>query len=385
MNARSENIIYFDNAATSWPKPETVYNSLCSFLREKGANPGRSGHRLAQEAEWAVEETRNILADFFGVEKSERIVFALNCTDALNIAIHGVVKKETHVVTTALEHNSVTRVLNELKDRKSIRVSVVEPDSKGYIRPSLISEKIKKDTSLIIINHASNVTGAIQPAGEIAQIARRKGIPLLLDAAQSSGVVDLDLKKSGITLCAFPGHKGLLGPTGTGGLYVSEDVDISSFRQGGSGSDSSLPRQPEEYPFHLEAGTQNTSGIAALAEGVKYVKDNFKEIKKTEEEILSFLLEEFEKITGLKVYGSKSTGSRLGVISINLKGWSPDDLGAVLDENFNIAVRSGLHCAPGAHRCLGTFPEGTVRISCGPFNTLSQAEVLVRALREIGK
>lgn len=356
---------------------------MANFLSEKGANPGRSGHRLAQEAERTIEGTRNLLSVFLGVESPERIIFTLNCTDALNIAIHGIVREGSHVVTTALEHNSVTRVLNELKDRKSIEVSVVSPDEEGYIKEEEFKKNIRKDTSLLILNHASNVTGSLQPVGEIAETARKKGIPLLIDAAQSAGAVKIDLKSSGIAFCALPGHKGLLGPTGTGALYVAEGIGVDTFRQGGSGTDSSSPRQPAKFPFHLEAGTPNTVGIAALTEGVKYVMENFESIREKEKEIVSFFLEEFKKIPGLRIYGPKAQENRVGVISINLDGWSPDELGAVLDENFNIAVRTGLHCAPGAHRCLGTFPEGTVRVSCGPFNSVSQAESLVGALKEM--
>jgi len=378
-------IIYFDNAATSWPKPEPVYESLGSFLREKGANPGRSGHRMAQAAERAIDGTRNLVSSFLGVGSPERIIFTLNCTDALNIAIHGTVKKSSHVITTSLEHNSVTRVLNELRERKSVEITIIEPSEEGYIDPDNIRKSIRKNTSLIAINHGSNVTGALQDAGETALISRKKGIPFLLDAAQSAGAAPLDLGALGVSLCALPGHKGLLGPTGTGILYVSEDLEISSFRQGGTGTDSASPRHPDKYPFHLEAGTPNTSGIAALGEGIRYVADNFDSIIKREKELLGFLLEELGKTGGIRVYGPRSSEKRVGTISLNAEGWSPDDLGAVLDENFNIAVRTGLHCAPGAHRGLGTFPEGTVRVSCGPFNTEEEAEKLLSALREAVK
>ncbi|MGM0568446.1 MAG: aminotransferase class V-fold PLP-dependent enzyme [Elusimicrobiota bacterium] len=376
-------LIYFDNAATSWPKPEKVYKAAEKFLREEGANPGRSGHTMALAAERTIEKARKLICTFLGADNHRRVIFTLNCSDALNIAIHGIVKTGEHVITTALEHNSVMRPLKELELRKQIEISLVKPGLKGYVNPADIKKEIKKNTSLIILNHVSNVTGAVQPVEEVALIASARGIPLLVDAAQSAGVLDINLIEQKIPLCALPGHKGLLGPTGTGVLYASEEVEIDSFRQGGSGSDSASARQPEEYPFHLEAGTPNTAGIAALAEGVKYVSKNIDSIRKKERELTGFLLSELKKIEGVKIYGPESSEERTAVVSINHNSWSPDDLGAVLDENFNIAVRTGLHCAPGVHKNMGTFPEGALRISCGPFNTIEECEKLVRALREV--
>ncbi len=351
------------------------------FLKKNGGNPGRAGHKMAIAAERKVEECRKLVADFVGAGDPRRIIFTLNCTDAINIALNGVIKENSHIITSILEHNSVLRPLEELKKKRNITVTKVKPNNDGYITTVAIEEVLQKNTSLIVITHASNVIGTIQPIEEIALLAKKHDILLLVDAAQTVGVIPINVEKLNIPLLAFPGHKGLLGPTGMGCLYVAEAVEVEPLRYGGSGMDSSLIFHPKEYPYHLEAGTPNTAGIAGLLEGIKYLKENFREIKVREKMLTERLFEGLKNIDGVTIY--KYHRLKVGTVSITLKNLTTDELGALLDEEFNIAVRSGLHCAPYTHKWLGTFPDGTVRFSIGPFNTEEEIDTAIEAVKDI--
>lgn len=376
-------MIYLDNAATSWPKPEEVYTVMERFLREAGANPGRAGHRMAREAERVILETRTRLARFFGAPVPERVAFTLNATDSLNIALKGLLKPGDHVITSCLEHNSVARPLNRLA-ALGVEVTRVANDSVGLIDPEAVRRSIKRNTRLIVINHASNVLGTVQPIGELGRIAKENGLLLVVDAAQSAGHLPIDVEKDGIDILACSGHKGLLGPPGVGILVLKDEIPVSPWREGGTGSRSESPVQPEAYPYRLESGTPNTVGIAALGAGVAFIeKVGLAQIRAHEDMLVNRLLEGLRSISGVKIYGPADASLRTGIVSFNLAGWEPVDAGAVLDHVYGIAARTGLHCAPWAHEAIGTFPAGCIRFSTGYFNTVEEIDQAVAAVREL--
>ncbi|MBC7347653.1 MAG: aminotransferase class V-fold PLP-dependent enzyme [Clostridia bacterium] len=376
-------MIYLDNAATSWPKPEEVYTVMERFLREAGANPGRAGHRMAREAERMILETRTRLARFFGAPVPERVAFTLNATDSLNIALKGLLKPGDHVITSSLEHNSVARPLNRLA-ALGVEVTRVANDSVGLIDPEAVRKAIKRNTQLIVINHASNVLGTVQPIRELGRIAKENGLLLVVDAAQSAGHLPIDVEKDGIDILACSGHKGLLGPPGVGILVLKDEIPVSPWREGGTGSRSESPVQPEAYPYRLESGTPNTVGIAALGAGVAFIeKVGLAQIRAHEDMLVNRLLEGLRSISGVKIYGPADASLRTGIVSFNLAGWEPVDAGAVLDHVYGIAARTGLHCAPWAHEAIGTFPAGCIRFSTGYFNTVEEIDQAVAAVREL--
>jgi cysteine desulfurase family protein len=383
-------VIYLDNAATSYPKPEEVYRGMEAFVRAAGANPGRGGHRRAVEAEAMINDTRRLLARLFGASRSERIVFCHNATDALNMAIKGVLRPGDHAITTVLEHNSVSRPLNRLEQDGAITLTRLPATADHLIDPEAVARAVTPKTRLIAITHASNVTGTIQPAGAIGRMARERGALLLLDAAQSAGVVSIDVEKDAIDLLAFTGHKGLLGPTGTGGLVVGERASVSAWREGGTGGDSTNPVQPAELPHHLEGGTPNVFGIAGLREGVRHLLERGVEsVAAHERALLAEFYRALEEPERFAWYGADRhladgrAEGRVGLVSLNVPGFAPAEAGAILDERFDIAVRPGLHCAPYAHQHLGTFPQGTVRLSVGILTTKDEMRQAAAALGEI--
>lgn len=376
-------MIYLDNAATSWPKPESVYEEMDQFHRQFGANPGRSGHRMAIAAEHKLEETRYLLARLFNAPDPARIIFTLNATDALNIAIKGVLRPGDHVVTTLLEHNSVLRPLIGL-ERNGVSVTRVPPDADGFVSVEAIATALRRQTRLIILTHASNVLGTIQPARQVGRLARDRNILFLLDAAQTAGLIPIDVVDDCIDLLAFPGHKSLFGPTGTGGLYVGERANVAVWREGGTGADSALPEQPSELPYRLEAGTPNVVGIAGLCAGLKFIAEKgMDSILGHERRLLAALIEGLRRDERFVLYGSPDVGRRVATLALNIKGWEPAEVGNILDQQFAIAVRTGLHCAPSAHQVIGAYPAGTIRLSPGFFNTMEQIEQVVAALRKI--
>lgn len=376
-------LIYLDNAATTFPKPEEVYESVMEAMKSYGANPGRSGHKLALQMGRQVYTTRELLAELFNVTNPMNIIFTSNCTDSLNIVIKGLLKQGDHVITTSMEHNSVLRPLYMLKDR-GVEVTVVKADSMGRINPEDIKKEIRKNTKLIVTTHISNLTGTILPIEEIGKIAKEKGIYYLVDAAQSAGVYDIDVEKMNIDFLAFPGHKGLLGPQGTGGLYIKEGIEIEEIKQGGTGSFSHILQQPHIYPDRFESGTLNGPGIVGLGAGVSYIKRiGMENIRKHEQDLTRHFMEEVLKIDKVKVYGPLDISQHAPVVAINIGEADSSEISYILDEKYNIAVRPGLHCAPLAHKTIGTFEQGVVRFSFGPFNTHEDIEMSIKAIKEI--
>jgi len=379
-------MIYLDNAATSFPKPEAVYQVLDRFARQDLANPGRAGHKMALAAERALGDTRHALNQFFNGAGPERFVFTLNCTDALNMAFKGILTDGDHVITTDLEHNSVSRPLRAMELAGRIQLTRVHADSDGTIDPDSIRKAIRPKSRLIALTHGSNVLGTIQPIDEVGCIAREQDLLFLVDAAQTADVVPIDLRQTGIDLLAFPGHKSLLGPTGTGALYVGPRAAIKAWREGGTGGDSSSETQPREFPYFLEGGTPNILGVAGLAAGIAFVREQgMAKIHSRETALAQRLCRQLDEMAEYRVFGHRDWSRRVATISFERDTLTASEIGGILDQAFDIAVRPGLHCAPYIHRSLGTFPEGTVRVSLGPFNTEEDIDRLAEALVEIGK
>jgi len=377
-------MIYLDNAATTFPKPEIVYKTMDTFYRTLGANPGRSGHKMAMLAEKEIEDTRNDIARLFGIKDPGRFIFTFNATDAINMGIKGLLKSGDHVITTYLEHNAVSRSLYGLEKRKVITITKARNSVEGFIDPDDIKSAIKPNTKLIVISHAPNVLGTIQPIQEIGNIARENNVIFMVDAAQTTCVCEIDVNKSYVDMLAFTGHKGPLGPTGTGGLYVGERLTLEPWREGGTGFEPASLSQPEELPFKLESGTPNTVGIAGLRAGIEYVlSKGINNIRTHEQKLINKLINVLKHDNRFVLYGTTDISKKVGILSINIKGYKPAEVGAILDQTFDIAARPGLHCAPFAHQMLGTFPDGTVRISPGLFNTEDDINQLIKALNKI--
>ena len=376
--------IYLDNAATSFPKPPRVYERLREYLEQYGGCPGRGSHLMARTSESVIEETRKLLAELFGVQEPRQIVFTLNATDALNMAIKGAIAPGDHVVTTVLEHNSVMRPLNRLECKGLIQVTRIGVSREGLVEPADIRKALTARTKLVAVIHGSNVTGALQPIEEIGLMVRAHGALFLVDAAQTAGVVPINVEAACIDLLAFPGHKALLGLSGTGGLYVGPRAQLTPWREGGTGVFSELPLQPEEFPYAFEAGSPNTLGLAGLRESIQFILQyGVKWIRTHELSVTKRLLEGLRADKRIKVYGPTSLERRIAVVSVNVTGCPPARVAEQLDRTCGIAVRSGLHCAPGAHQALGTFPEGTIRISPGYFTKEADIDVCLEALKEV--
>jgi cysteine desulfurase / selenocysteine lyase len=376
--------IYLDNAATSFPKPEAVYRAMDAFARQSLANPGRAGHKMALAAERALDDGRHALNQFCRGKEPERWVFTLNGTDALNLAFKGVLNDGDHVITTDLEHNSVSRPLRAAELAGRITLTRVAADGGGTIDPDAVRRAITPRTRLIAMTHASNVLGTVQPVAEVGRVAREHDLLFLVDAAQTIGVVPIDVQEMHIDLLAFPGHKSLLGPTGTGALYVGPRARPRPWREGGTGGDSSSETQPKEYPYHLEGGTPNVLGVVGMTAGLQYVlEQGLEAIHAREVELTERLWRRLDEMPGYRVYGHRDFARRVGTLSFRSEALAAPELGGILDEAFDIATRPGLHCAPYVHRALGTFPEGTVRVSPGPFSTADDIDALAKALSEI--
>ncbi len=387
-------MIYFDNAATSFPKAPTVQKTMVKFLEEDAANPGRAGHRMAVRAEEMIDAVRLKLTRLFEGVSHERMIFTLNGTDALNMGIKGLIQgvwdngTTPHIITTVLEHNSVSRPLQAMADRKSIELTRVDCDDQGFVDPASIHAAIKPNTRMVVMTHCSNVLGTIQDITAIGQITREHELLFFVDAAQTAGVVQISIKKMNIDLLAFPGHKSLLGPTGTGGLYVGERCpepqQMNPWREGGTGGDSATPTQPNLFPYYFEGGTPNTVGIAGLGAGIDWVLEHDMASTLAHEQMLvQTLIDRLADDERFTLYGPRDASKRVGTVVLNVEGYEPSDVGSILDDSFEIAVRPGLHCAPYIHRRLGTFPAGSVRVSPGAFNTLEEMNTLLSALDEI--
>lgn len=372
--------IYFDNAATSYPKPESVYTAIGTALRECGANPGRGGHRMSLDAARLVYETREAVAWLFSIADASRVVFTSGATESINLALFGLLKAGDHVVTTVMEHNSVLRPLRALQDR-GVNVTRVAADRQGRVAAEDIDSACCAETRLIVLTHCSNVTGTVQPVETVARRAQERGILLLVDAAQSAGLLDIDATALGVDLLAVPGHKGLMGPPGIGCLYVREGLELQPLMFGGTGtlSESDLP--PQEMPERLECGTLNTSGIAGLKAGIDWLRSiGLEAIRAHEQALLQALADGLRSIRGVELHGPDDLSCHGGALSFTCAGHDPAQIGFQLDHQHDIMVRVGLHCAPGAHRAIGTWPHGTVRVSPGYFNTLEDVEKFLQAV-----
>ena len=386
-----KDLIYLDNAATSFPKPDVTHDTARDFYRENGVNPGRTGCDLALKAEEMVHGTRKLLSDFFspslataGIQKDpNRLVFTLNATMSLNLIINGTVGPGDHVVTTALEHNSVIRPVNH-RVKAGAEATFVAPDAEGYLDPEDIRRAIKANTTLVILNHGSNVSGVVQDLKAIGAVCREEGVPLAVDAAQTAGVVPIEMTEFNISFLAFTGHKCLFGPPGTGGICVADDAHLEGTIYGGTGVRSAYPYHLEEYPYRLEAGTLNMSGIAGLSAGVRWVMDKGVEnIHEHEMKLLGMLQDGLTQIRGVTIHGTLNLENRVPTVSVSLENYDAADVGAFLDVDHDILIRTGLHCAPLIHQHYGTAPRGTVRFSIGPFNTEDQILEAVQAVETI--
>jgi cysteine desulfurase family protein len=379
-------VIYLDNAATTFPKPREALQRMIDLYAAKGVSPGRGGYDLALEADQLVFDARKRLCQFFGGQDPDRVIFASNATDALNLVIQGVVKAGGHVVSSQLEHNSVLRPLHHLRERGLIDYDLVPFDSQGFIDPDDIARSIRPQTQFVILTHASNVLGTIQPMEAIGAVCREKGVPLIIDAAQSAGVVPIDLSGWRVSAIAFTGHKSLLGPTGIGGLILSRGFDVQITRFGGTGIDSQEPIHTQTYPHRLEAGTINFLGVLGLMAGLDFLAaQGIQAIRQKERALARRLWEGLAELNRVKLYGVDHMDQRLGIVLTNIEGMIPADVGAILDGDFGIATRVGLHCAPLVHRSLGTGRAGGVRFSVGPFNTEKEIDRAVEAMAVISR
>ncbi|MCZ2341978.1 MAG: aminotransferase class V-fold PLP-dependent enzyme [Bacteroidales bacterium] len=379
-------MIYLDNAATSFPKPEGVYAALDRFARTALANPGRAGHKMALAAEHTLDDGRHRLNRHFNGRGADRWVFTLNCTDALNMAIKGSVQDGDHVITTDLEHNSISRPLVALAEAGRITLTRVPADASGTVDPEAIRAAITPKTRLVALTHASNVLGTIQPITDIARLCREASdaITVLIDAAQTAGVVPIDLQAIPIDLLALPGHKCLFGPTGTGALYVNPRMKLRPWREGGTGGDSSTPTQPSEFPYFLEGGTPNVLGVAGLIAGIDFVEERGADaLRQHEVALCDRARAQLQEIGGFEFFGHTDPTRRVGTLSFRSEVLPAPELGGILDQAFDIAVRPGLHCSPYIHKSLGSYPDGLVRMSPGPFTTEAEIDQCVAALREI--
>jgi len=386
--SNSQDVVYLDNAATSWPKPAEVAEAMTRFIREIGANPGRSGHRLAVAAGRVVYNAREVVAELFGVPDPLRIVFGANVTEALNLALNGLLRPGDHVVTSSVEHNSVMRPLRAL-ERRGVNLTVVQCSPEGFLDPADVERSVRPDTRLIVLNHASNVVGTILPVCEVSQVARRHGVLLLVDAAQTAGSYPIDVDESGIDLLAFTGHKSMYGPMGTGGLVIGERVDVSCLeplQRGGTGSRSEREEQPDFLPDMYESGTPNAVGLAGLEAGVRWVLcQGVEAVRQHEMRLTERLISGLLESPRVTVYGGLDASRQTATVSFNIEGMAPSEVGLRLDEEYGILCRVGLHCSPAAHKTVGTFPRGTVRFALGALTTTEEVDSALKAVRQLAR
>jgi cysteine desulfurase family protein len=377
-------LIFLDNGATSFPKPEEVYTYMDHFYRNFGVNPGRSGYDLCMEAGLVVEETRKLLTKLFNGTDPNRLCFGYNSTDALNLIISGLLRPGDHAISTTLEHNSVLRPLYHLQ-RDGVTVDFVPFDGAGFVDPQEIRKRFRPNTRLVVVNHASNVIGTVQPVAAIGRLCREAGVPFAIDASQSAGKVPIDMEAQFLDVVAFTGHKSLLGPTGIGGLYVREGVEIRHTRAGGTGVRSAVKAHLDEYPYRLEYGTPNVMGIAGLKAGVTWVNGKGLEaIHREEMRLARILLDGLRAVPRVVTYCLDALENHIAVLAFNIEGLDAADVGTMLDVDFGIACRTGLHCAPLVHEQIGTDKiHGAVRFGIGPFNTEEHVREAVTAVGKI--
>jgi len=385
MKNTNEKLIYLDNAATSFPKPPAVAKAMNDFMQNVGANPGRSGHRLSIEASRNIFDAREALAGLFGVKDPDRVVFCSNATEALNLVLKGLLKPGDHVVASAMEHNSVIRPLRAL-ERNGTELTIAECAANGVVAPEDVTKSFRKNTKAVVMNHVSNVTGGIMPIAAVGRECRERGIYFIVDCAQSAGCVDIDMNEDLIDFAAFTGHKALFGPQGTGGLVLNDEIDfkiLSPLKQGGSGSSSESETHPVFLPDVFEAGTPNTVGIAGLNAGVRFVLDKtVRSIREEERLLMRELMNGLMELKGIGVPGGDEI-DRSAAVSFVAHGRDAAEISFRLDDEYGIMCRAGLHCAPVAHKTLGTFPGGAVRFSLSVFNTMSEIREAVDALKTI--
>lgn len=379
-------MIYLDNAATSWPKPPEVLRAMTDVLERAGGNPGRSGHRLSIAAARVIYDTREEISQFFGISDPLRVIFTGNATHAINLAMIGMLKPGDHVVTSSMEHNAVMRPLRSL-EKQGIRLSIVACASDGSLDVGAVAGVVTSDTRLVVLTHASNVAGTLLPIGEVATIAHQAGALLLVDAAQTAGVIPINMMATGIDLLAFTGHKELQGPPGVGGLVIADGIDVAQIRPlicGGTGSRSESEEQPDDLPDKFESGTANLAGIAGLNAGLQWIKERGIEETQAHLKTLSgALIEGLSSLTKVKVYGTLDPDRSVAVVSFTVAGSRVSEIGLRLDENYSILSRVGLHCAPAAHKTIGSFPEGTVRLAPGVFTTMEDIQHVVRTIGRV--
>jgi cysteine desulfurase family protein len=380
------NVAYLDHAASSWPKPPEVIEAMQDCMLNNGANPGRGSHQMAVKASRILFDTRKQLAKLFKVKNPTDISFALNTTMALNQAILGYVKEGDHIICTAVEHNSVRRPLEYLKRTKNITITYVRTDPKGELNLDDVKAAMTDRTTLMVCSHSSNLLGSIVPLEELGDLCKKNAVKLLVDAAQSAGVLDIDVGAMGIHMLAFPGHKSLLGPQGTGGLYIDPELDLVPLLYGGTGSQSEMVDQPTVRPDRYESGTQNTVGAAGLGEGVKFViRETLSRIHNKEWNQTQTIMSELMGIEGVQVLGPNLGQNRTGIVSFTVGQSDSSEIAFILDQSFQIAVRAGYHCTPLAHETAGTMERGAVRASVGYFTTDEEAARLIHAVKEISK
>jgi cysteine desulfurase family protein len=381
-------MIYFDNPATSWPKPLQVKEAMSRFMEEVGANPGRSGHFLSIEAARIVYETREVLSVLFHVKDSSRIIFTLNATESINLALKGLLKDKDHVITSSIEHNSVMRPLRDL-EKRGIELTVVPCFGDGTLDPREVEKVIQSSTKMVILNHGSNVTGTLLPIIEVGKIAREYNLLFLVDAAQTAGAYPIDVEKDGIDLLAFTGHKSLYGPQGTGGLVIGDRIkekEMIPLKQGGTGSRSEFEEQPDFLPDRFESGTPNGVGIAGLFAGLQFVLEKgVEKIRQNEMTLTQKLIKGLKEIPQVRIYGPERKEDRIATLSFNFSHLSPSNGASRLEKEFGILCRPGLHCAPAAHHTIGTFPEGTIRFGLSAFNTEDEIESAFHAVSLIAQ
>jgi len=378
-------MVYLDNAATTFPKPGEVYEFMNSFYQTCGASPGRAGHAMTLETEEVVFQTRQMLCEMFNGADPERLTFSYNATDSLNIIIDGMLSEGDHVITSCLEHNSVLRPLYHKEKDGIIEVTYVPFDRSGYIDPKAIKSSIRGNTKMVILNHASNVLGTVQPAAEVGKLCREAGIYFALDASQTAGIIRIDIQEMNIDLLAFTGHKSLLGPTGIGGSYVAENVPIRATRFGGTGVRSAQRTHLDEFPYRLEYGTLNTLGVAGLNAAQKWIRSRgMLELHRQEMRLWSMLKEGLSAIEGVSLLCADAPENHTAVLSFTINRWKSGDVGTILSAHYRIACRTGLQCAPLVHERIGTDKAGgAVRFSLGPFNTEEDISKAVEAVRKI--
>ena len=377
-------IIYLDNAASTWPKPPAVKDMMAEAIEDYAANPGRGGHTLAMKASKAVFRTRVQLSRLFGIQNPNNLFFYLNATQALNQAIKGFLKSGDHVISSSVEHNSVRRPIEFMRKTSQVEATFIEPRDDHHFYVEDFAKAIQPNTRLLVVSHASNLTGVILPVAELGKLAKERGITFLVDASQSAGVLPIHVEEMHIDMLAFPGHKGLYGPQGTGGLYVHNDIDLVPLIHGGTGSQSEAIEQPTTRPDRYESGTVNTVGLAGLQAGVSFVMEKGVEnIRQHEWDLVKQTIAQLQEIPGVQVYGPGIETERVGVVAFNVGEVDASEVSFILDQQYGIATRSGYHCTPLGHQTAGTEQRGAVRASFGIFNSDKDVEALIDAVKEI--